>query len=175
MGPARRRSPSCKAFDLLGKMRRFMAKRNDIHMLEPDDDIDQNAKLFVVNRSNSNKKLFWNGGSCMLSAPGTEGSIQPLNRELLSNPHFVAMWADGRVGVSDSPSAQRSAISDIAVRNRRRREDSERIRGVVIEDASESDDPNVVSEDVSFKAKRIVDDSADDSKTVSVIGLPEAE
>ena len=111
----------------------------------------------------------------MLSAPGSEGSIQPLNHELLSNPHFVAMWADGRVLVTDSPSAQRSAISDIAIRNREKaRRDSE-LKRMVVEDVSGSDDPNAKAEDVSYKAKRIASDVSNDPVVVSAPGLPEAD
>ena len=40
-----------------------MAKGTGLHLLTPEDDIDPKARLFVINRSNSNKKLFWNGGS----------------------------------------------------------------------------------------------------------------
>lgn len=143
--------------------------------IRPEDEIDPKARLFVVNNSASNKKLSWNGGSCMLSAPGSEGSIQPLNHELLSNPHFVAMWADGRVLVTDSPSAQRSAISDIAIRNREKaRRDSE-LKRLVVEDVSGSDDPNAKAEDVSYKAKRIASDVSNDPVVISAPGLPEAD
>ena len=152
-----------------------MAKANSLHLLSPEDDIDPKARLFVINRSNSNKKLFWNGGSCMLSAPGTEGSIQPLNHELLSNPHFVAMWADGRVDVTDSPSAQRSAISDIAIRNRDRAARESELKAKVVEDISDSDDSESKTTDVSSKARRIAVDVAKDSKPASTVGLPEAD
>lgn len=147
-----------------------------LNTLRPDDEIDPKARLFVVNNSPSNKKLSWNGGSCMLTAPGSEGSIQPLNHELLSNPHFVAMWADGRVMVTDSPSAQRSAISDIAIRNREKAEREAKLKNLVIEDVSGSDDSDSKAEDVSYKAKRLVPDIASDSdRIVSVIGLPEMD
>ena len=143
--------------------------------IRPEDEIDPKARLFVVNNSASNKKLSWNGGSCMLSAPGSEGSIQPLNHELLSNPHFVAMWADGRVLVTDSPSAQRSAISDIAIRNREKaRRDSE-LKRMVVEDVSGSDDPNAKTTDVSSKARRIAVETKAEVKPVSTVGLPEAD
>ena len=143
--------------------------------IRPEDEIDPKARLFVVNNSASNKKLSWNGGSCMLSAPGTEGSIQPLNHELLSNPHFVAMWADGRVDVTDSPSAQRSAISDIAIRNRDRAAKESELKAKVVEDISESDDPNAKATDVSSKARRIAVETKAEVKPVSTVGLPEAD
>ena len=138
---------------------RMMTKVSDAvsnSWMKPGDPIPSDVPIYIVNNSDSNKKFkLSNGFSVMLTAPGTQGSVQSIDPALLRNPAVMAMWTDGRIKVTSDPTMSTKVMSSIAERDAIRSAELKDLRNSVVEDVDGGGNEN--EEDVSFKAKSIVD------------------
>lgn len=130
---------------------------NNDKWLKPGDEIPDDAPLFIVNNSNTNKKFKMNDRfSMILTAPGTQGSIQSIEKSMLRNPAVMAMWSNDLIRITTDMALSSKVMTSIAARDAKREADLKSLRDSVIEDIDGGGNEN--EEDVSYKVKSIVSD-----------------
>lgn len=130
---------------------------NNDKWLKPGDEIPDDAPLFIVNNSNTNKKFKMNDRfSMILTAPGTQGSIQSIEKSMLRNPAVMAMWSNDLIRITTDMALSSRVMTSIAARDAKREADLKSLRDSVIEDIDGGGNEN--EEDVSYKVKPIVSD-----------------
>ena len=144
--------------DLVERVAATMTEQIDSDKwLKPGDEIPDDAPLFIVNNSNTNKKFKLNDKFSMtLTAPGTQGSIQSVEKSMLRNPAVMAMWSNGMIRITTDTALSSKVMTSIAARDAKRNADLKSLRDSVIEDIDGGGNEN--EEDVSFKVKSIVSD-----------------
>ena len=144
--------------DLVERVAATMTEQIDSDKwLKPGDEIPDDAPLFIVNNSNTNKKFKLNDKfSMILTAPGTQGSIQSVEKSMLRNPAVMAMWSNGMIRITTDMALSSKVMTSIAARDAKRNADLKALRDSVIEDIDGGGNEN--EEDVSFKVKPIVSD-----------------
>lgn len=124
--------------------------------MKPGDPIPSDTTLFIVNNSDSNKKIkLPNGFSIMLTAPGTQGAVQSIDPSVLRNPSIVSMWVNDNIRVTCDASLTARAMANIAKKDLARAVEVKDLRDSVIEDVDGGGNENET--DLSYKAKTIVE------------------
>lgn len=122
-------------------------------LLHPGDEIPDNKFIYLINNSNSNKKLVVNGIKTVLTAPGSEGSVQAVNTEVLTNPVVVALWARDEILVTASQKVQQQAIANITAKQQKEQAKLESLKSKVVEKKAGTN--LAESKDVSYKARSL--------------------
>ena len=124
--------------------------------MKPGDPIPSDVPLFIVNNSDSNKKIkLQNGFSIMLTAPGTQGAVQSIDPSVLRNPAIMALWANGAIRITSDATLSAKVMTSIAKRDLARAAEIKELRDSVVEDIDGGGNENET--DVSYKAKSIVE------------------
>lgn len=142
-------------------------KLDDTELLHLGDEIDKDKPLYLINNSNSNKKMVINGFKTVLTSPGSKGSVQSVNHSVLNNPAVVTLWNDNEILVTQSQRLQQQAISNAAIRHESEAARMKELRSRV-EDETEQTNGSNDSEDVSYRAKSLTND-----KMRTVTHMPE--
>ena len=122
-------------------------------LLHPGDEIPDNKFIYLINNSNSNKKLVVNGIKTVLTAPGSEGSVQAVNTEVLTNPVVVALWARDEILVTASQKVQQQAIANITAKQQKEQAKLESLKSKVVEKKAGTN--LAEGKDVSYKARSL--------------------
>lgn len=141
-----------------------------IDPMSPTSSIPDDALIYVINNSPSNKVLSLGKERQILKAPGYLGSVQLITKKMMGTPGFMALWTTDQVRVSLSADIGKAAVSEAQMNMIAEKKREREVQQSIVEDEGNGVAGDKVT-DVSEKAKNF-EGASDLGSSDQVLNVP---